>query len=679
MKFINSNIETTKIQPVESPTNRIICIDCSGSMSSELAKLRLHLKNKLPTMVQPQDTLSIIWFSGRSQCGVLFEGIKIDTMQDLSKVNTAIDRFLVPTGMTSFKEPLEEVLAMTERLSGDCTLSFMTDGYNNSSSTSDVIKACTGLIDKLASITFVEYGYYADHSMIMTMAEEVGGSVVLSENFSKYSESLESSMQSNVSGKKIKLTKISADFVVGNLPDGFVIAKPDAVGTVTLPANTTSYSYLTGSGDFEPLGEADLKSAAYGVSALIMRGMADTAVLLASAIGDATLYKKVENSFSKQDYVNVVELANSIGSGKTPLWSEGARNTNMIPDENAYNVLTLLLDLSSQEGNYLHLSHPEFKYNSIGGKRDTASVNGEFIPVFKDKDGEVKAEITTLKFDEDRPNISMLVRRVGTVSLPKNDFGFGESIDSYIWRNYAVVKDGIVNVEKLPVSLTSATHAKLLAAGVIAEPFKVNQTYVIDTTKLPVINRAMTKPSTALELFIKSFELYVLRARQKVLNSMIEKPVVGAGFVGKYSEDGAMFLKSFGVSDGGFSPKTEKSESIDPYMSKVLEVKLAGLSAIPKVETYPKGKNLTASQQVMATQMESVSGLSEDDLKTSQLLTKEAVKMAVASIVETKFGIILGKRWFTDLSGMDDDTREVDFGLGKFIKCQVVLGDKEVG
>lgn len=684
MKLINKIIDTSiKIQTIVQPTHRIVCVDVSGSMSGELPKLRLHLKNKLPTMILPQDSLTLIWFSGRNQCGVLFEGIKLETLADVSKINTMIDRYLVPVGMTSFKEPLCEVLSLITR-SNDTTytLSWMTDGYDNNNTNKEIIAACAAISEKLASATFVEYGYYANHNLLMEMAEEVGGSVVLSENFTQYSESLDSSMKSSVSGKKIKINKIFAPYVIGNLLDGFVIAKPDAVGTVTLPANTVSYSYFDGAGDLEeiPQDSLDNKDVGYAVSALIMRGEADMAVQLASLIGDVTLYNQVQNSFSKQDYANVVELANAIGAGKKELFVDAPRKMNMMPDANAYNVLTMLMDLAEQEGNYLDITHPAFAYNPIGSKRDTAELTDGFKPVFKDKSGDIKAAITSLKFDEDRPNVSILVKRPGTVTLPENDLGFGDSIESFIWRNYTIVKDGIINVRFLPLVLSKATYDLFSQLGVVNEPFKVGKTFVIDTKDYPIINRSMAAATKSTQLFNACFNLYILRTKQKVLGTKITKPEFGSKFAALYSEEGAKFLKMYGVGEGGFSPKTVKGESIDPYISKVLEIKLAGLSSIPTVEAVEKaiasGKALTPSQTIMRDVIDALDGCT--DFEAELVKTKAMIRELLNSIIMTKFGIILGKKWFTDMSSIEDNTKEIDFGIGKMIKCTALLEDKEV-
>ena len=51
--------------------HHVVVIDCSGSMSGDLPELREQLKSKLTKLVKVGDLLTVIWFSGRGQCGVL--------------------------------------------------------------------------------------------------------------------------------------------------------------------------------------------------------------------------------------------------------------------------------------------------------------------------------------------------------------------------------------------------------------------------------------------------------------------------------------------------------------------------------------------------------------------------------------------------------------------------------
>src|SRR3954471_11865640 len=97
----------TPIQ-TEIPTDHIVVIDCSGSMSYELPKIRQQLKNKLSMMLKEDDTVTIVWFSGKTQFGIVVEAVALRNAVDLTGVHRAIDNYLKPIGLTGFVEPLQE-------------------------------------------------------------------------------------------------------------------------------------------------------------------------------------------------------------------------------------------------------------------------------------------------------------------------------------------------------------------------------------------------------------------------------------------------------------------------------------------------------------------------------------------------------------------------------------------
>jgi hypothetical protein len=342
----------------------------------------------------------------------------------------------------------------------------------------------------------------------------------------------------------------------------------------------------------------------------------------------------------------------------------------------------LLMDLSNNHGNKLALSHPDFKYESIGQKRVTADVDG-FIPKFTDANvGGITADIANLTFDGDRPNISILVKRLGNASLPDNEYGFGNSFPTFVWRNYTIVRDGIVNVDKLPVMLSKATYDLLVAKGLQLDEYKVGKVFVIDVSKLPVINRAMVTGTKADTLFKYCLEEYALECQQKYVKTLIKKDEVGANFVSQYGEEAAKFLKLYGVTEGGFGPKSVASEEIaDKYIAKVLKVKLAGLSSVPKPSdieaAITKGKALTVSQQFMSEAITKVNRDVDFGIPVSEVLAhiKESLKTLRSEMVKMKFGVIIGRKWLSDLANYDDTVLEINTGFGKKIKCEVVLSD----
>ncbi|MEI7508257.1 MAG: hypothetical protein WCJ62_02200, partial [Flavobacterium sp.] len=60
--------------------NHLIVVDVSGSMSFDLPEIRKNLKNKLSNLVKENDTVSIIWFSGRNDAGILKEEVEVHSL-----------------------------------------------------------------------------------------------------------------------------------------------------------------------------------------------------------------------------------------------------------------------------------------------------------------------------------------------------------------------------------------------------------------------------------------------------------------------------------------------------------------------------------------------------------------------------------------------------------------------
>lgn len=240
-------------KPKEVPTNHLLVIDCSGSMSCDLPKVREQVKRKLPKLLRDTDTLSIIWFSGRGEHGVLLEAEPVSTLKDLKDVEAAVDRWLRPVGLTGFREPLESVPALVARVSAKrpgsvFSLFFMSDGCDNQWQRPDILKAVEKAGSSVASATFVEYGYYADRPLLTQMAEKSGGSVIHAKDFDSYAPIMEASIQKKQSGAPRVEVKIPGD-VVGGF--AYAVAGDELLtfavesGAVQVPQDLGALCYLS--------------------------------------------------------------------------------------------------------------------------------------------------------------------------------------------------------------------------------------------------------------------------------------------------------------------------------------------------------------------------------------------------------------------------------------------------
>lgn len=754
--------KASEAKPTPQPTNHIVVIDCSGSMYYDLPKIREQLKGKLPHLLAEGDTISIVWFSGRNEYGTLVKGEPVATLKDLSDLNKAIDRWLKPVCLTGFKQPLEEVSRLVDQLGGACSLFFMSDGYDNQWGSSEILNVVQELGPKLASSTFVEYGYYCNHALMVSMAETAGGALILNEDFSKYEPNFEAAMQKRALGvKKVDIAvggKVAGDIAFA-LHDGALLsfAKSMASGCVSVPEYLTEVWTLHH--DEPPPAKnseatEESTAATYAAIALFAQRMESDIVLeLLKSTGDVRLIKQFSGCFGKQAYAAFVDEATKAALEPSKRLVEGY-DPSAVPDENAFTVLDLLRILSEDDGNYLLLDSEDFKYNRTGRTREQVvelpeDVQKE-VEALEEQLGEASAaeakklqkQIEALKapyaplkfvadpmphgvpiqklvFNEDRPNVSIQTRRAGRVNIKDRKAGAHKALpdefQTFIFRNYTIIRDGIINVDRLPVRITKATATRLLDEGMpfdavqnptgetleqtrnrLKKAAKDRETnMVLDLRSLPIVNRAMVKKASAADLFRTQFELTKARAAQKVYNTVKKDRFGGKtseGFAALYGAAEAEWLKEQGLTDySGFNPGGKQSTAQDSYVGKELKISLKGLSTIPSLNDFNKriasGKALTPSQSLLKPASDAVEAFLESDVyKDSKDQDKvfeawldselEAQRKVVRDLLyktaQTCFSVVVGQTWFTEFASLDENSLDIDVE-GTPLKCTVEM------
>jgi Mg-chelatase subunit ChlD len=752
---------STKVE-VNLPVNHLIAIDCSGSMYSELPKIREQLKSKLQVLVKEQDSVTIIAFSGRGECATLIKDEKIATLKDVTKVHGLIDRYVTPQGLTSFYEPLKAIETTIDEINrnGEAySFLFLTDGYDNQSSQGDLIKLAEALESKVTNAIFVEYGYYCNTNLLNKLAETVGGQVVFSKDFKEYEPVFVNYITKNLtSGKKIdlKLREIPKHGLVFSLSDGEVtVYKVSDSNNVLVPENLASVFYLADptqlsrsvndmainldaiSNKVDGADNQEVLNYIYSVLYVLMqRAKTDDVYNILGEVGDVELIQEYSNAIGKQSLARVQAKVLDILNGNQKPYAKGYQ-PNLVPDANAFCILDLFELLSSDDKALWFPSHPSFSYNAIGSKKVQASSllsneeveqvqalldelissksvarageltkliseiqKGKFQLKFEPKESEKGHKINTMVWNESRPNLSFLIKQDGTVALPENQFGLKE-VETFRYRNYTFIKDGIVNVEKMFVSMSIESYTTifneapqiLMIEGAVVPFVETGEVgLVLDLTKIPVINRSMVKEVSAEELFRNQHNLLTLKGYQSVFNyyNKIYNPKVSESFVAAYSVEAAEWLKSIGITDyNGFAPKVTDEKIGEKYMAKEMVVKIKGISSLPTVKDVvaklEAGKALTPREEVLRPALktiekfvESIEGESDDEITkafgeyidTMKAGVTEQTRKLNAEIAKTKFGIILGQTWFKEFETMDEnhllleiDGRSYDFSV----------------
>jgi hypothetical protein len=282
-------------------------------------------------------------------------------------------------------------------------------------------------------------------------------------------------------------------------------------------------------------------------------------------------------------------------------------------------------------------------------------------------------------------NLSLRAKIDGTVPLSEDakKLGFTKEYPTYIYRNYTIVKDGFLNVTRLPVSLSQKSFETLQQNGVIeqGEVWKKDRIIVLKLDAVPVINRAIAEGRTsAQDLLKKAVEevkyegeikaLKYLRDQLKQTTPMTQKS--------NLTDEQIEFLERHGIGKNGFNPPKTELDATDFYMAKEFEIKIKGLSSLPKVTDVTKltgddgkvtPKKLTPGQQLVYNGLKSYwdSGVTADSPKMQLHWLEGAIASTQSKLAktrryiqETKFAILLGKKWFDEFTSREENTLEVD-------------------
>ena len=373
------NVENSVV--VKKPTNHIFIVDVSYSMCRELPKIQKQLKNKLSSVMLDGDTISIIWFSGRNDAGILKEEVEVKSLKTLNDLNSAIDRWLVPIGCTAFLRPLELTKGLVSRIKANrpdsnFSLMFLTDGYNNDCPFNDVLKALKDLDGELSSTTFVEYGYYADSAKLTQMAAVLGGEKISCDGFEDFEPMFDSKMsQTYTGGKKVEVDVDSSlyDFAF-SCSDGQILLYNIVDGKVRVNENLKEVYYFSknhlGLG-YSELGKNplpnDLETAIYAsIYVLSDKMLNEDAEKLFTLIGDNVHYKMLLNSFGKQKLNQFKTAIKDCVVDQSKRFVEGQGKIAKVADD-AYNLMQLIGDLGDMNVKF-YPNHESFNYNRVGRK-----------------------------------------------------------------------------------------------------------------------------------------------------------------------------------------------------------------------------------------------------------------------------------------------------------------------
>ena len=709
--------EVTDTVKVREPINHVFCCDISGSMWRSLPKMREQLKNRLSSIVEENDTISIIVFADPEDCAVVKEHVHCNNARELSELHKAIDRYLVDQGCTDFYTPLEltrKLIRPKERYN----FVFLSDGYHNCCSYDKVIDSLNKLAPEIAQCTVIEYGYNADSDRLSQMAEILGGSKIPSADFDEYVPVMENVFKGGAVAPKVKVfvtasTKNMIKPIVIFLNEGTsqvtsVVVEDD--GYALLPTSVKKFWTVTRT-NAAPVNQKPLDlDGFYGVAYVLADKLEyDLVEDLLYYIGDKKFINQYQSSFGKQ---KLFVFQNDLAAAVFDKSQRGEIDPNFKASDDRYCVIDFFNELSTNTDNLVRVASEDFNYNRIGAKSvdkvvltddeqkalaEAKSAAAAQAILDKAKERQVKMTkidkgypLDSFVWNEDRANLGGLFNIDVELELPENQFGL-TTVKSTIFRNYTIIKDGIVNIPVLPLILTKSTLDTITKhEGVVVTVQKVLDNgmtqCLVDISALPVINKKKMKSAKKSEMTKLALNLTDSKFCLKYLKSLVEK-AAPAPLSDGYTPEQADYLASLGITSKGYNPPKEAVKDGDFYMAPTINSAFKSFSSEPKIsdvlDKVKNGKKMTPSVEYMAAVIKRVD---EYLAKNSTDANRELVINQMIKDMETdkknysrqlaqmKFAMLVSRKWFEGSTNFDDNTDKIHskYGIDMVIEYRFV-------
>lgn len=659
----------------EGPAHHVWVWDRSGSMYGDIDRLTQDIIEKIPT-INKGDYLSLGWFSGSGQHDFIVRGYKVG--EDITDVQKLVKKYSDTVGLTCFSEIITETEKVVDSLmdiAPNVSFVFFSDGcptvgnYNKEVET--VFDGLERLKDKVTASMLIGYSHYYNKVLMSDMAERLGGSFTHANNVPAFSQLLaDHNTNFREAGNKITVdAPVKGSLIFSVFGNSIVRYKPNSKNKISFTICKGAKDYIYTLTDSVPSKSEEIKDLdALGPRNSFLKGMYGAAIALSQtgdvqlavdvlgSIGDKKLIDTLYDAFTNDEYGTAEkEIATAMASPSARF--AGGKVMGYVKPDNTPCVLDALDVIAKDDDEAQFFPYAGAGYERTGVKTETDS-KVRFIP-----DSKKGYKVSSLKWNSTRLNLNLTTEIDGHVELDDRAkaFNLNKEFACKIFRSFTFVKDGILNIKKPVLHLSEKAHNELVAMGVpfntLCEASGVRE---YDLTALPIMNRSYANAVKS----VKPFADLAIREAQlegiiKVLKAEVKaaKEVAKATTQGSYGTQIEEYLKEFHINaaKGTFQPPTTKGEATDYYMGKTFEIKIKGLSSLPKVDDVRKkvtaGKKLTTSDNIVMAGLQLLEQTPANKLEAELAAKQAELYETRAKLLRQKFAIVMGKAQFDEFAG----------------------------
>jgi hypothetical protein len=677
-----------EVKQSKQKVNHIWIYDRSGSMSYMLDGLAADLVEHYKS-IDIGDIMSLGWFSGEGKFRFILKGFVKQSHDDVETFKRIIASNKSPIGTTCFSEILYDTREVVDEIYPLCSnfgLMFFTDGYPVVSDYTKEIRNIKEAIDNIkgtiSKAIFVGYGSYYNKELMSDMSARIGGQLIHSSELEEFSSSMKDFIGAKASPRKVFVVPISFLIdknmdVAFTLKDGVITQYSVEMPSMMIDEADEIY-FITSSPpmDMDKINVQEILPGLYASAMIFSQKMhSDIALSILGKIGDVALVDRLYNAFTNDEYGLVEKELLDATFHEDKRYTDG-RRLGYVPRVDRFCMLDLLEMLRDDKDTFFYPYHPEFKYKRTGVRTRQHDGYSEF----KRKETNPACRLSDLTWNATRLNISILVKIDGMIELNYDceKFGFAKVYPTWIFRNYTIVLDGNLNVTSLPVKLSEASFNTLKKEKIVKGDWNADEIYVINLKRIPVMNRKFDEVKALDYCSLLSTEKYseallkVMKWKKNEIDPDDKLETVAL------SNDQVTYLDTQGVTKNGYNPPKEDYPITDFYIAREFDVKMQKFSSLPSINAVllknSSGKKMTESEMMIWAAMgelpSEVKSISVSDSTSEKKLAvlwleaaienrKSILKNVRNTLNRTKFAILLGKKWFPDLTQREGATMNV--------------------
>lgn len=293
----------------------------------------------------------------------------------------------------------------------------------------------------------------------------------------------------------------------------------------------------------------------------------ESAKVVIAQTGNINGYTFLENCKSLSDKNKIIEELTSYIREKSTMYESKKVNIKVINPEEESCLIEILEEIVQDKDSHLLYDY-SYMYNRITSKTDMIEDNYTFI---RPKFG--YGEIVEIVIGSQKTNISVKVKVNGEVINKENNL----KLDAYIFREYALVLNGYLNMDVIWCKLSKKLKSKYRRNKLIKSIDKIygEEIVTLDLRKINITNERVLNSLTIDKIAESLYEIERLKVRQKVLRSLLKEITINTNNIS--CEKKLEVLKKYRVNENGlYTPLAIEKNTSDfsVYLADILEWKV---------------------------------------------------------------------------------------------------------